>query len=142
MILSWFSSLKDTDLDNVLKLLEDAKRNNARLIPITSTINLDGTRVIVTWSGSPSTSDEDLLAELEFHLDDGGYNAEGDEPTYDLYEMKDRRWVVVDTFQSLAEAIEYFGPGRTLQVSGGVYTVNIGEGEPSMLRMLIQSSVA
>lgn len=60
---------------------------------------------------------------------------------YDLYEMKDNRWVVTDTFHDLAEAIEYFGPGSVLQVSDGVYTVNAG-GDVSMLRMLILCQVA
>ena len=36
---------------------------------------------------------------------------------YDLYEMKNNRWVVVDTFRDLAEAIEYFGPNSVLPVS-------------------------
>ena len=60
---------------------------------------------------------------------------------YDLYEMKDRRWMVTDTFRDLAEAIEYFGPDSILQVSDGVYTVNAGN-DVSMLRMLIQCKVA
>ena len=65
---------------------------------------------------------------------------------YDLYELKNHRWIVVDTFRDLAEAIEYFGDTSILQVSGGVYTVNVGEGLPqvglAMLRMLIECKVA
>ena len=60
---------------------------------------------------------------------------------YDLYEMKDNRWVVTDTFSDLAEVIEYFGPDSVLQVSGGVYTVNAGD-DINMLHMLIQCLVA
>jgi hypothetical protein len=60
---------------------------------------------------------------------------------YDLYELKENRWMVVDTFRSLAEAIEYFGTGTVVQVSGGVYTVN-ADSDISMLRMLIQCQVA
>lgn len=60
---------------------------------------------------------------------------------YDLYEIKDKRWIVVDTFHDLAEAIEYFGDTSVLQVSDGVYTVNASD-DISMLRMLIQCKVA
>jgi len=60
---------------------------------------------------------------------------------YDLYEMKNNRWIVVDTFHDLAEAIEYFGTENVLQVSGGVYSVNAGD-DISILRMLIQYKVA
>ena len=60
---------------------------------------------------------------------------------YDLYEIKDNRWVVTDTFHDPAEAIEYFGSDSVLQVSDGVYTVNVGE-NVSMLRVLILSKVA
>lgn len=61
--------------------------------------------------------------------------------TYDLYEIKDKRWVVVDTFHDLAEAIEYFEPDSILQVSDGVYPVNAGD-DVSMLRILIRCKVA
>lgn len=57
---------------------------------------------------------------------------------YDLYELKDNRWMVVDTFQDHAEVIEYFGQDSVLQVSGGVYTVNADGDDAHMLRMLIQ----
>jgi len=60
---------------------------------------------------------------------------------YDLYEMRDHRWMVVDTFHDLAEAIEYFGPDSVLQVSDGIYTVN-ADSDIRMLRILIESSVA
>jgi len=60
---------------------------------------------------------------------------------FDLYEMKDNRWVVTDTFRDLAEAIEYFGLDSLLQVSDGVYTANAGD-DISMLRILILSKVA
>lgn len=77
MILSWYpKSVRDADLDTVWQLLEDAKSNNVRLIPLPSTINLDGNRAIIVWSGCPNASNEDLLAELEFLLDEKGYDAE------------------------------------------------------------------
>lgn len=76
MILSWLSNLDGPDLDDIYKLLEDAKGNNVRLLSLPSHINLDGDRVIIIWSGSPNTSDDDLIAELEFHLDEDGYDAE------------------------------------------------------------------
>lgn len=60
---------------------------------------------------------------------------------HDLYEMKDKRWVVVDTFHDLTEAIEYFGTDSVLQVSDGVYTVNAGD-DISLLHMLILCKVA
>lgn len=60
---------------------------------------------------------------------------------YDLYEIKGKRWMVVDTFRDLAEAAEYFGPDSILQVSGAVYTVNTGD-DISLLRMLISCTVA
>ena len=46
--------------------------------------------------------------------------------------------MVVDTFQDLAEVIEYFGQDSVLQVSGGVYTVNANGDDAHMLCMLIQ----
>lgn len=65
----------------------------------------------------------------------------GDKRMYDLYELKSDKWLVVDTFSDLAEAIEYFGPDTVFPVSGDVYSVNAGD-DISMLRILIRCKVA
>lgn len=56
---------------------------------------------------------------------------------YDLYEIKNHCWMVVDTFQSLDEAIQYFEADTILQVSDDVYTINAGD-DITMLRILIR----
>ena len=58
---------------------------------------------------------------------------------YDLYEMKDKRWMVTDTISSLDEVVTKFGAGNVRLVARGFYSIH---SDDAIMAMLVECSLA